>query len=915
MDLHRHDEYSSFDGFGKASELAKLAKELGHTALGISNHGNTNGLVQHYLACRDVGIKPVLGVEGYFLPVHKPQDRGYHLCLFAKNHKGYHNINALQYEGEKIKYYNPIWTFELLEKFNEGVICSSACVAGYLAQCLKSDNMKKAEAFVKKMVSIFGDDFYIEVQPYKISEPGLQESINVKAIKLAKKLGVKCIMTSDSHRGRDDDFDTYLKMHEIAGHNLEHIEETYKERYMPSDKELYTRFVKMHSEDFGKQEAIRLAKEMIANLKEIEDKVEEDIFRDLEQLLPKFGEDSDSMIKKKIKDGLKAKGKWTSNHPDTGLDYISRVKQEYKVINTLGFHDYFLIVADYVNWAKQNGIYVGPGRGSCCNCLIAYALGITEVDSLLFGLDFRRFLREDKKKLPDIDLDFETSRRHEVIQYITTKYAGRTARIASYGLYKVDNLINDLAKVSGLETDKGVNDQQKASNKITIAKIKALANRYINEDNELDKEGLLMDAEAKMYNREYDNIITHFTKLFKKVRFIGTHAAGVAVTGGDILNYTSLRIDKSGDVYTNYDLNDMENVHVVKFDILGLGTMEEIGELREETGVTVNYDDVVKDKEVLRRFNAGETSGIFQFDKKTVRDILVKIDCNCFDDIVAANAMNRPGPLSLKMPEHYASSKGNLEEAKTSLYYDYTKESYGTVIYQEQIQQICVYIGGMSWGDADKVMKMIGGQSQSEDAKAEFEKTKKEMHDKFVSGAMSNGLSREDAEQMFNTMLVYSFNKGHAVGYSLISVEEMFYKVYYPTQFWFAKAKYAPSDADYDKYCNNAVKDGCVIFLPHVNYSTEKMRIRRVEGEMCLQRGLSEIKNVGEKAATYIVAERKQNGIFTSYDNFYDRCKSRVVTERVISILKEQGALEFDKKIYLKRVTKYNSSLYSRATL
>ena len=912
MDLHRHDEGSTFDGFGKPHELAKLAKELGHTALGISNHGNTTNLVQHYLACKDFGIKPVMGVEGYFLPAYKEQHRGYHLCLFAQNHKGYHNINAIQFEGEKQKYYNPIWTFEILEKYNEGVICTSACVAGYLAQCIKEDKIKLAEKFVKRMVEIFGDNFYIEIQPYKISEPGLQEEINVKAIKIADRLGVKCILTSDSHRGEKDDMSTYLKMHEIAKHDLEHISKTYSERYMPSDEELLQRFIKMHKKDFGSN-VKKIGIRMINNLKEIEDKVEEDIFKDLKQLLPKFSKDSDKLIKKKIKEGLEKRGKWTHKHTDTGLDYIARVQEEYEVIKSLGFQDYFLIVADYVNWAKKNGIYVGPGRGSACNCEIAYALEITEVDSLLFGLDFRRFLREDKKKMPDIDIDFETSRRYEVIRYVIDKYPGKTARIVNYGLYKVDNLINDLAKVCGLPTDKEIDPNDVVENKKEIAKIKSLCNKYIDEDGKLYKDDLLKSSEAKMYNKEYDDIVLHFTKLYKKLRFIGTHAAGVAVTDGDILDYTSLRIDKNtGDIYTSYDLNDMENIHVIKFDMLGLGTMEEIGELRETTGVTVVYDDVVKDKKIMKKFNEGETAGIFQFDKRAVRDILIKINCDCFDDVIAANAMNRPGPLSLKMPEAYAENKMNIEEAKTSLYYDYTKESYGTVIYQEQIQQICVYIGGMTWGDADKVMKMIGGQSQSEDAKAEFERNKKELRDKFIKGAMKNGFTKQQAEEMFNVMLVYSFNKGHSCGYSLISVEEMYYKVYHPTHFWFAKIKYAPNEDDYDKFCSYATKDGSVVFLPHINYSDVKMRMRKVEGEMCLQRGLSEIKGVGEKAAVEIVAERISNGIFTSFDDFYDRCKSRVVNERVIRIIREFGAAEFNKKTYINRVTKYNSALLSR---
>lgn len=912
MDLHRHDEYSTFDGFGKASELAKCAKELGHTALGISNHGNTNGLVQHYLGCKEVGIKPVLGVEGYFIPKYQEKHKGYHLCLFAKNLEGYGNLNRIQFEGEKQKYYNPIWDFKILEKYHEGIICTSACVASYSSQCIKNNELEKAKKYLRKMKEIFGNDFYLEIQPYTISEEGLQEKINLGLIKLSEELNIPCILTSDSHRGYKEDFDTYLKMHEIAGHDLTHIRETYKERYMPSDDELYNRFIAMHKKDFYKDPikslryCKRLGKEMISNLKEIEDKVDGDLLEGLNQTLPSYSENSTELLISKIKSFLKSHGKYNKK-------YIDRIKEEMHVIKVLGFQDYFLIVADYVNWAKSQGIYVGPGRGSACNCLVAYCLGITEVDSLFFGLDFRRFLREDKKKMPDIDMDFETSRRHEVIQYITNKYKGKTARIASYGLYKVDNLINDLAKVCNLPTDKTVLAEEVAQNKTEIVKIKSLCNKYLDEDGNLNKIGLLSDSESKYYNSHYDNIIVHFTKLYKKMRFIGTHAAGVAVTGGNILDYTSLRIDKTGDIYTNYDLNDMENIHVIKFDILGLQTMEEIGELREKTKVTVCYDEISRDENIISKFSEGDTKGIFQFDKKTVRDILTKINCNCFDDIVAANAMNRPGPLSLKMPEAYAENKMNLEEAKQSLYYDYTKESYGTVIYQEQIQQICVNIGGMTWGDADKVMKMIGGQSQSEDAKAEFERNKKELHDKFLQGAKKNGLTVGQAEEMFNTMLVYSFNKGHAVGYSLISIEEMFYKIYYPTEFWFAKIKYAPCEADYERLCAESVKAGCVIFLPHVNTSAPRMTLRKIDGEKCLQRGLSEIKSVGLKAACEIYEERKKNGPFKSYDDFYDRCKSRIVTTRVINVLKEQGALEFRKSIYSSRVKKYNISLYSRA--
>lgn len=902
FDLHRHDEFSSFDGFGKATELAKLAKELGYTALGTSNHGNTNGLVQHYMACMAEGIKPVLGVEGYFLPKYKEKHRGYHLCLFAKDTQGYRNINELQYEGDKIKYYNPIWTFDLLRKYHKGVICTTACIASFSSQAIKAGRIDAAIKYLKMLQEIFGDDLYIEIQPYKISEEGLQEKINIEHIKLGKKLGIKCILTSDSHRGRKEDFDTYLKMHEIAGHDPEHIKSTYKDRYMPSEKDIVNRFLKMHGDDFP--DTKKLAMKMVKNSGELQSKVVDDIFAPLQQTLPHIGDKDNvfNLLKSKVKKGLKAKGKLKPK-------YIERVKEELEVIEELGFADYFLIVQDYVMWAKSQGIYVGPGRGSCCNCLVAYALGITEVDSLYFGLDFRRFLRKDKKKLPDIDMDFEKDRRPEVIRYIINKYPGRTARIASYGLYKVDNLINDLAKVCGLKTT--VDCENRLENKQVIVDLKKHISKFVDEDGNLDQFGLLQSNASKKYNILYDDIVKHFSKMYKKMRFIGTHAAGVAVTGSEILNYTSLRTDKNGDLYTNYDLNDLESVKVVKFDILGLVTMEEIGELRSVTGEHRTYEEMTSDPEILERFNSGETTGVFQFDKQAVRSILQEIGCSSFNDIVAANAMNRPGPLSMQMPEKYAYNKVNLEESKKSKFYKYTKESYGTVIYQEQIQQICVYLAGMTWGDADKVMKMIGGQSQSEDAKKEFEKTKKEMGEKFISGATANGLTKKEAQDMYSAMLVYSFNKGHACGYSLISVEEMFYKIYHPLEFWYAKLKYNPVEKNEFALKKEAIEGGQVILTPHVN-GTSRYSIQHIQGEGCIMEGLSSIKGIGEKVADAIEAERKAHGNYTSPWDMQERLPKRILTSRVLETLRSAGALNFNKKNYMDQVYKYNLRIIAK---
>lgn len=912
FDLHRHDEYSTFDGYGKPEELAKIAKELGYNSLCTTNHGNTNGLVQTYKACKDNDLKAILGVEGYFLPKYVPQTRGYHLILIAKNLVGYGNMNRIQYEGDMQKYYNPIWDFSILEEHREGLICTSACVAGYLGQCIKGDNLDKAKKYLKKMQNIFGDDFYIEIQPYSVDEEkdgmNLQRYINIKSIELAEELDIKCILTSDSHRGRKEDWESYLKMHEVAGHNLDHIEDTYKERYMPVPGDLKKRFYKMHKADFGEVRTKKLAMQMVKNLEEIEDKCELNYLDQLEEKLPVLYDNSYKVLVDHVKQGLKDRGRYNA-------EYIKRAKEELDVIKYHKFEDYFLMVEDYVNWAKNQGIAVGPGRGSACNSIVCYALKITEVDSIYFNLEFRRFLMKERHKMPDIDLDFETDRRGEVIEYLLNKYEGHSAQICSYGLYRVDNLINDLAKVCGLRTDKEVDASDAKINKQIKADIKKFVNSYIDEGF-LDREGLKKDDRYKSYNASYDNIMVHFLALYEKVRFIGTHAAGVAITGGDILDYAAVRMDtKTGKLFTAYDLIDMEAIGVIKFDMLGLKTMSELNDCRKATNTSGFDISMIEDENVIAGFATGNCNGVFQLDKASVQQLLLDIHTSNFNDVVAASAMNRPGPLKQKMPELYAANKEAYElgeDAGSNIraFDEYLKETYGTIIYQEQIMRMAVDIAGMTWDEAHNITKMKIGVPKFnyyfENDYPRFEKA-------FVNGCKKLGVPADTAKDIFKKFYDYSFNKGHSVGYSLISVEQMYYKVYYPEVFWFAKIKYANDDSDFFKYCENAVGDGAVVFLPHVNYSRSKSSLRKIDGEFAIQQGLSSIKGVGEVAANVIVAERKANGIFTSYDNFLDRVQGKKVNKKVLGLLIESGALEFKKSTYISRVKKYNSSLYARA--
>lgn len=887
FDAHRHDECSTFDGFGKPDELAIHAKELGHTALGITNHGNTNSLVGHYFACKKNGIKPIMGVEGYFLPRYKKQNRGFHLCLFAKNLQGYENINTIQYLGEQQKYYNPIWDFDILEKYSEGVICSSACIASYLSQCIIKGNIDQAKRYLQKSIDIYGDDFYIEIQPYKVTEKGLQEKINDGAMRLAKKMGIKCILTSDSHYGAKSDFDTYLKMHEIAKHTDYEIVETYGERYMPTEGELVERFKKMHG-------SYAQANRMIEAIEEFEEKVDGTIFDQLSLKLPKFDpkKDSKQLIKQKIKDGLHARGKYTKK-------YIDRAKEELGIIFHHSFEDYFLIVSDYANWAKNQGIVVGPGRGSGCNSIVNYAMGITNVDSVYFDLGFSRFLRYDKKKMPDVDLDFHPEGRHKVLQYLLEKYEGRSAQICSYGLYRVDNLVNDLAKVCNMNNDDDMKQMKKRIHECMTRETVDMSELFASED-------------AKRWNKKYDNIVKHFSRLFNKIKYIGTHAAGIVITDGPILKYTAIRIDpKTGKRFTSYDLYDLERVNAIKFDILGLTTLSCVDELQKLTGEYFT-ESWCEDEKVIKAYSEGKTTGVFQFESKSAQEMLRQVDVSSFNDVVAVNAMNRPGPIMLKMPERYAENKRDSSLMDESLaYHKYLKETYGCVLYQEQVQAISVNIGGMSWEEADTIMKMQIRHASTTTIKT-FEEHYEAYVKKFTKGAKRFGLNKDQAFEVFDKFFEYAFNKGHATGYSILSAEEMYYKVNYPVEFWYTKMKYMSADeSKLIKFKSDAVHDGAILFLPHVNYSANTS-LRKIEGERVIQEGMSAIKGVGPKAAEFIESERKANGIFRSFDEFYDRCKSRTVTSKVVGLLKENGCIEIDKDKYLKRVRKYNSLLYAK---
>jgi DNA polymerase-3 subunit alpha len=874
-----------FDGFDKVKNIVRYAKALGMKAIGISDHGNASGVAQMYMACQKEGLKPLLGCEVYFQPSFDSDRERFHLCLYAMNETGYRNMCQILSEANEKNFYRyGHVTFEILEKYSEGLICSSACIGGFIPQMINKGKKKLAYRAVDRFVSIFGDNFYFEIQPIKIDKDGTQEKVNKALMQIGDECGVKCILTTDSHFTAKEDFDSYLMMHKMSkigsskgeGFTLEHIENTYRERYMHSEKEIVDKFVKMHG---------FYPEEMLQAMDEIYEKV--DIQLNFSDSIPSYEDADDTYqeMKRICVKALKDTGRFTKK-------YLDRLKYELSVIKGHDLCDYFLIVRDYVKFARDNDIYVGPGRGSVGGALTAELMGITKIDALVVGTDFDRFLRPDKKKMPDVDLDFESSGQEAVMNYILNKYKGRASKIITFGYYKSANLINDLCKV--YEVSSSETGRIKA---ILQSKVPDMAH-FEFEDIEYDE--IIHDRNVKDIDKEYPHFVKHFCKLCGQVKYYGQHPAGILVTKGVISQYVPMLRVKD-QLICSYDKYDVEAFDMLKFDVLALKTMDVIHEIERVTNDRFDRRDIDPDvkSEMYERFKTGNTLGVFQLNKEAAQNILVEIGAENIQDVIAAISCNRPGTLKLGMHKQYGANKQSLDTSTP--WYPYTKDAYGSIIYQEHVMRICKGLAKMEPGDVDKLMKFKFSEAE-----------RGVLKDKFVKGAREHsGIKRDVAEQLFDNMALYMFNKGHGAGYALISEWQMYHKVKHPTEFWFSTMKHEINEIKRLEFMAEASRDSIVFFLPHVNYTSD-FSIRKVEGEPIIQVGYSIIKNVGGKAAETIEFERKENGVFKSYDDFYDRCKSRAVTSRVIESLQAEGALEFNKKVYISRVAKYNSTLYMK---
>ncbi|HEX7229218.1 MAG TPA: DNA polymerase III subunit alpha [Candidatus Binatia bacterium] len=878
--LHCHTEYSLLDGANKLDKLFNRIKALKQPAVAMTDHGNMFGAVEFYREAVSHGIKPIIGCEIYVAPTSRfekkgvdkgPKEYNNHLILLAMNREGYRNLCKLVSLGYMEGfYYKPRIDKELLKEFNGGLIALSACLQGEVSQALNYGVYEKARSAAESFARIFGDRYYIEIQDNKLPE---QEKVNPQLVELAKELSLPVVATNDCHYGERADFhahDVLLCVQTgktLAEENRLKLETD--ELYLKSAEEMLRGF------DFCSGAVERTLE--IADRCNVEIEFGKYHFPNF---TPPKEISLDDYLDELAHHGLEER---LHGIEDLALrkTYIERLEYELDVIKRMQFPGYFLVVADFINYAKQSGIPVGPGRGSSAGSLVAYALKITDLDPIRHILLFERFLNPERRSMPDIDVDFCIRGRAQVIQYVKDKYgADRVAQIATFGTLKAKAAIKDVGRALGLsfaETD-------------AIAKLipapKQGFDYPLTEAMKMEPRlGELMKSDPRI-----KTLMEHALRLEGLVRHASTHAAGVVLSNLPLVDHLPLFVDKEGGIVTQYDMSAVEKIGLVKFDFLGLKTLTLIHdclkliEIARAEKIDINALPL-DDKKTYRTLCNGNTTGVFQLESTGIREMTVKIRPNCFEDLVAILALYRPGPLDSGMAEEYIKRKHGKEKIKYlhPLLETILKDTYGVIVYQEQVMQIAQVLAGYSMGDAD-ILRRAMGKKDPEEMAAQRER--------FVSGAKSKRIDEKRATEIFDQMETfarYGFNKSHSAAYALVSYQTAYLKTHYPVEFMAALMTSEMGDTDkIIKNLGECRDKGIQVLAPNINESRadftpviDKIRF-----------GLAAVKNVGEKAVEVILESRAKGGPFESLFDFCRRVDMAAVNRRVIESLIKCGAFD-----------------------
>ena len=878
--LHCHTEYSLLDGANKVDKLFERIKALKQPAVAMTDHGNMFGAVEFYREAVSHGIKPIIGCEIYVAPASRfekkgvdkgPKEYNNHLILLAMNREGYRNLCRLVSLGYMEGfYYKPRIDKELLKEFNGGLIALSACLQGEVSQALNYGVYEKAKSAAESYARIFGDRYYIEIQDNKLPE---QEKVNPQLVELANQLSLPVVATNDCHYGERADFhahDVLLCVQTgktLAEENRLKLETD--ELYLKSAEEMLRGF------DFCPGALERTLE--IADRCNVEIEFGKYHFPNF---TPPKEISLDDYLDELAHQGLEERLEGIDD-PALRKTYLERLEYELDVIKRMQFPGYFLVVADFINYAKQSGIPVGPGRGSSAGSLVAYALKITDLDPIRHILLFERFLNPERRSMPDIDVDFCIRGRAQVIQYVKDKYgADRVAQIATFGTLKAKAAIKDVGRALGLsfaETD-------------AIAKLipapKQGFDYPLTEAMKMEPRlGELMKSDSRI-----KTLMEHALRLEGLVRHASTHAAGVVLSNLPLVDHLPLFVDKEGGIVTQYDMSAVEKIGLVKFDFLGLKTLTLIHdclkliEIAQAEKIDINALPL-DDKKTYRTLCNGNTTGVFQLESTGIREMTVKIRPNCFEDLVAILALYRPGPLDSGMAEEYIKRKHGKEKIKYlhPLLESILRDTYGVIVYQEQVMQIAQVLAGYSMGDADILRRAMGKKDPEEMAA---------QRDRFVSGAKTKKIDEKRATEIFDQMETfarYGFNKSHSAAYALVSYQTAYLKTHYPVEFMAALMTSEMGDTDkIIKNLGECRDKGIEVLAPDINESradftpvNDKIRF-----------GLAAVKNVGEKAVEVILESRSTGGSFESLFDFCRRVDMAAVNRRVIESLIKCGAFD-----------------------
>ncbi|MCX8034002.1 MAG: DNA polymerase III subunit alpha [Thermodesulfovibrio sp.] len=872
--LHLHTEYSLLDGAIRIEELVEQTKIFKMPAVAITDHGNLFGVIEFYKKANKEGIKPLIGCEVYIAPQSRfdkartnkdsgmPEEASFHLTLLVENEKGYQNLTKListsYLEGF---YYKPRIDMEILSKHSYGLIALSGCLKGEIPYNISNRNYDKAEEIAKRLKDLFEDRFYLEIQSNNIHE---QETVNKGLIELSKKYNIPLVATNDCH---------YLKKSDAKAHDILLCIQTGKT--IKDEKRM-----KFQSDEFY----FKSSEEMVLAFKEIPESIKNTLeiaercdfkFKLGEYKIPIYqvpeGYTTESYLREIALEGLKER--LNNKIPDI---YYQRLANELEVITNLGYSSYFLIVWDFINFARKKSIPVGPGRGSAAGSLVAYALRVTDIDPIKYGLLFERFLNPERISMPDIDVDFCKDRREEVIKYVSEKYGNdKVAHIITFGTMAAKAVVRDVGRAMNIP----LNEVDK------IAKM--IPNACSSLKQAIELEPKLMEIYKK--NTTIKELFDIALRLEGLPRHASQHAAGIVISPEPLEKFMPLYKNPGEDsIISQFDMKALENIGLLKFDFLGLKTLTVINDTVnyvEKFGKKIDLNNIpLDDSETYKLLSSGDTIGVFQLESRGMRDLLQKMQPERFEDLIALVALFRPGPLGSGMVDDFIKRKKGLIPIEYDLpeLKEILDETYGVILYQEQVMKIANSIAGFTMGQADVLRKAMGKK---------IEELMTNLKSDFIQGALSNGIPEEKAESLFNLMAAfgkYGFNKSHSAAYAYISYITAYLKVHYPLEFFTANLSNEMGDTNKIlKFLNECRAFGIEIKGPDIN---ESERFFTISGQ-AIRFGLEAVKGVGGAALESILKER-QKGKFKSLTDFLMRVDNKKVNKKVVESLIKAGAFD-----------------------